>query len=408
MRCGIDFGTSNTTMAVADKGGSRLVPLEGDKLTIPTAIFFTHKNKKILFGREAVEAYLSGQEGRFMRSLKRVLGTSLMDQPVIVNGARTTFPIIIGRFLKHIRETAEKNLGTELTEVTMGRPVHFQDDNPTADQRAQEQLADIAASVGFKNIDFQYEPIAAALAHEKEVTGEKLALVVDIGGGTSDFSVIRLSRDYARTRNRAQDILVNNGVRIGGNDCDKTINLETAMPLLGMGSLFSAKKLEIPRLIYYELSEWVKVNWNYTPQNINWVKQMISQSYEPEKLMLLERVLEDQLGHKILNVSEEIKIELSQQKTATGDFSFLDHGLDVTMTQEHMNESLEKVLAPVHDMMLDTVRMADIQMSDIAIIVLTGGSTGLPVFQEWIATHFPKATILQDDKLGSVGLGLVL
>ena len=408
MRCGIDFGTSNTTMAVVDKDGSRLIPLEGDKLTIPTAIFFTHKNKKILFGREAVDAYLTGQEGRFMRSLKRVLGTSLMDQPVMVNGTRTSFPVIIGRFLKHIKETAERHLGHELTEVTMGRPVHFQDNNPTADDRAQEQLADIAAHIGFKNIDFQFEPIAAALAHEKEVSGEKLALVIDIGGGTSDFSIIRLSRDYKRDRNRAQDILINEGVRIGGNDCDKTINLEAAMPLLGMGSLFSVKNLEVPRLIYYDLSEWVKVNWNYTPQNINWVKQMISQAHEPERLMRLERVLEDQLGHKILNVSEEIKIDLSQQKMATGDFTFLDHGLNIEMTQNRMNEILEKILEPVHDMMLDTVSKAGWQLSDIAIVVLTGGSTGLPVFQEWVATHFPKATILQDDKLGSVGLGLVL
>lgn len=214
MKCGIDFGTSNTTMAVRDRVGSRLVPLEGERLTIPTALFFTEKNKSVLFGREAVKAYLEGQEGRFMRSLKRVLGTSLMETPILVNGTRTSFDTIIGRFISHIKHTAEEKLDAELTEVTLGRPVHFQDGNPDADKRAEDKLRQIAISAGFSDVSFQYEPIAAALAHEKNVAGEQLALVIDIGGGTSDFSVIRLSREYQPERNREQDILANTGVRV--------------------------------------------------------------------------------------------------------------------------------------------------------------------------------------------------
>ena len=409
MRCGIDFGTSNTTMAVMDDHGqSYLVPLEDDKLTIPTAIFFTEKNREILFGRAAVKAYLNGQEGRFMRSLKRVLGTSLMDGSVLINGSRTTFDVIIGRFLAHIKTIAEKHLGTELTEVTMGRPVHFQDSDPSADERAENQLRAIAASVGFKKIAFQYEPIAGALAHEKNVAGEQLALVIDIGGGTSDFSIIRLSKDYNATRDRAQDILVNTGVRIGGNDCDKTINLDAAMPMLGMGTQFGDKNLDMPLLMYYDLSEWSKINWCYTPQNVNSVRHLIREAHEPEKIMRLEMVLEDQLGHKILNVSEEMKITLADAPQATGDYSFVDHHCTVDMTQDEMNTLMIKTLAPVQRQMLETLNDAGLSAQDIAIIVLTGGSTGLPIFQHWIAEYFPHAEVLQDNKLGSVGLGLVL
>lgn len=408
MRCGIDFGTSNTTMAVKHPEGSRLVPLEGDKLTIPTAIFFTEKNKDVFFGREAVNAYLDGREGRFMRSLKRVLGTALMGQTVLVNGARTDFPTIVGRFLAHIKQTAEKNLGTELTEVTMGRPVHFQDNDAEADKHAERQLRAIAETVGFTTIGFQYEPIAAALAHEKNVDGEQLALVIDIGGGTSDFSVIRLSNAFKPQRDRSQDILANTGVRVGGNDCDKTINLDTAMPLLGFDSLYGDKNLEMPKALYYELSEWAKVNWCYTPQNENWVRQMIREAHEPEKLMRLEKTLEHQLGHKILDVAETLKIALSTQSAATGDLDFLDHHLAASMTQKRMNGLLKKTLQPVKDMMLDTLKQAGVAAGDIAIVVLTGGSTGLPAFQEWVAKYFPQARILQEDRLGSVGLGLVL
>ena len=408
MKCGIDFGTSNTTMAVISDDQSRLVPLEGHHLTIPTAIFYTEKNKEILFGRAAVSAYLDGQEGRFMRSLKRVLGTSLMDGTVLVNGVRTSFDVIIGRFLSHIKETAEQHLGHALSNVTMGRPVHFQDSDPSADERAEEQLRRIAESVGFTDVSFQYEPIAGALAHEKNVVGEQLALVIDIGGGTSDFSVIRLSRDFERGRNRAQDILVNTGVRIGGNDCDKAINLDAAMPLLGMGSTFGDKNLAMPLLMYHELSEWSKINWCYTPQNINSIRHMIRDAHEPEKIMRLEAVLEEQLGHKILNVSEELKIALTEVDESTGNYGFIDRDCQVPMTQQQMNALMQKTLGPVEQKMLETLDQVQLTREDIALVVLTGGSTGLPVFQDWLARYFPHAEILQDNKLGSVGLGLVL
>jgi hypothetical chaperone protein len=246
------------------------------------------------------------------------------------------------------------------------------------------------------------------LAHEKNVVGEKLALVIDIGGGTSDFSIIRLSQDYTRDRNRAQDILANTGVRIGGNDCDKAINLDAVMPLLGMGTQYGDKNLDMPLLMYHELSEWSKINWCYTPQNINAVRNLIREANEPEKIIRLEEVLEYQLGHKILNVSEEMKITLSEKEKAKGDYSFIDAECTIAMTQSQMNKLLTKTLAPVQKMMLGTLKTGNVTANDIAIVVLTGGSTGLPVFQHWIAKRFPYATVLQDNKLGSVGLGLVL
>jgi len=310
--------------------------------------------------------------------------------------------------LSHIKNTAEKSLDAELNSVTLGRPVHFQDGNPDADLRAEEKLRLIAANAGFKEIRFQYEPIAAALSHEKNVAGEQLALVIDIGGGTSDFSLIRLSRDYKCDRDRAQDILANTGVRVGGNDCDRAINLDSIMPHLGMGSRYGDKNLDMPVLVYHELSEWVKINWVYTPQNLNQVRNLMREAHEPEKLMRLETVLEEELGHKILNQSEEMKIALSTYDNVSADLSFIDSGMTAMMDQSRMNELLEKTFAPVHAMMLETLGQAGVTLHDIAVVVLTGGSTALPVFQQWIKAHFSHAGILQDDKLGSVGLGLVL
>jgi hypothetical chaperone protein len=408
MCCGIDFGTSNTTMAVKRDGSARLVPLEHDHLTIPTALFFPEvRDAPILFGRAAQRAYLDGVEGRYLRSLKRLLGTSLMTQTTLLQGARWQFPNIIAAFLRHIKQTAEQQMQQDITDVTIGRPVHFQDNNSEADKEAEKQLHDIATQVGFKDIRFQFEPVAAALAHEKHITGEKLALVVDIGGGTSDFSVLRLSNTYKPDRNRAQDILANAGIRIGGNDCDRALNLAALMPLLGMGSRFGEKELEFPSQLFFELSEWAKVNWCYTPHNSQFVHDTIRTSTAPDQLQRLLHVLEYQWGHRLLDISETLKIELSADKVSQQTLNFLEKGLHTRMTQAQMNRLCAKTWAPVRTAMIHTIKQAGLKPDAIEAVILTGGSTALPVFQEWVTALFPTADIFQEDKLGSVGLGLV-
>lgn len=409
MRCGIDFGTSNTSMAVYDDAArkSYLVPLEDGLPTIPTALFFAEDNASVFFGRHAVNAYLNGVEGRFMRSMKRVLGTSLMDSAILINGVRSRFDYVVGRFITHIKQQAETALQRELTKVTLGRPVFFQDDL-AADHRAEKQLQKIAEICGFKQVSFQYEPIAAALTHERKLRHEQLALVIDIGGGTSDFSVIRLDPSFIRQRDRRQDILANNGIRIGGNDCDKAINLDAAMPLFGLHSRYGQKNLDMPVLIYHELSEWAKINWCYAPQNILRIRELLKEAHEPRKIQYLEEILEDQLGHHVLNRSEEMKIHLTQEDIAHIALDFITEDLSISMTRKRMNDLLDDVLEPVHEKMLDVLKMAGIGADNIGAVILTGGSTALPVFQKWVAKYFSKADILQEDRLESVGLGLVL
>lgn len=410
MHCGIDFGTSNTTLSVRTKTGSgQMIALEDGKPTIPSALFFpADKFARPLFGRAAVTAYLNGEEGRFMRSLKRVLGTSVMQSGTTINGTRHSFDYVIAAFLRHIKVIAEEQTGTPLTSVTLGRPVHFQDRNPDADSAAESELHRIAQGLGFTAINFQYEPIAGALAHEASLTKEQLALVVDIGGGTSDFSVIRLSPDNKPGRDRQQDILANSGIRIGGNDCDKTINLHTAMPLFGLGDRYGEKNLEIPSALYFDMSEWSKIMFCYTPQNRTWVRQLIAMAENPEKIMLLEQILEDQLAHKILNVSEEAKIALSENATTALRYDFLQKDLQQLFTQDQMNILFDKLLQPVVETMYACLDKANVKPGAIGTLILTGGSTSLPFFQHLWQKHFPQADLQQDNKLGSVGLGLCL
>ena len=155
--CGIDFGTSNSSIAVASADGKPyLVAVEDSQPTIPSTVFYEPGHLP-LFGHQALSAYLHGREGRFMRSLKRVLGTDLMLSGTIVNGKSVKFENILAQFVGYLKHQAEENVKDELTDVVMGRPVHFRDNDEKGDREAERQLENIARRVGFKNIVFQYE-----------------------------------------------------------------------------------------------------------------------------------------------------------------------------------------------------------------------------------------------------------
>lgn len=216
--CGLDFGTSNSTLGLVNSHGDPiLVPLEGDDAPIPSVIFFSFEDDQTYFGRQALDEYMSGAEGRMMRSLKSVLGTSLMREETRIKGNRLAFTKVLEIFLEQMRLRTHEHVGDDrFSQVVAGRPVHFVDDNESADRDAQSQLETAIKATGFTHVEFQYEPIAAALDYERSIQNEQLAMVVDIGGGTSDFSIIRLSPERARTIDRRQDILATGGCMWGG------------------------------------------------------------------------------------------------------------------------------------------------------------------------------------------------
>src|SRR5688500_4909157 len=180
--CGLDFGTSNTTLGISYADGPRLVSLEDDEVTIPSAVFFSPKSE-VLIGRAAIHAYVDGVSGRLMRGLKSVLGSSLVNEQTQVGRYRLPFQEVIARYLGAVKMRAERQTGRELTRVVHGRPVHFVDGDPNADRRAEDTLRDIAHTIGFREVSFQFEPIAAALDYERQIQSEEIALIADIGGG---------------------------------------------------------------------------------------------------------------------------------------------------------------------------------------------------------------------------------
>ncbi|MBN8821974.1 MULTISPECIES: Hsp70 family protein [unclassified Spirosoma] len=404
--CGIDFGTSNTSVAIAHNGTINLVPVEQTHVTIPSALFFQRVDNRPFYGRAAVRMFFDREDGRFMRSLKRVLGTSLMKQGTLVNGASMNFSIIISSFLRHIKAKADAEAGQEIEHVVMGRPVHFVDNDPDADVRAQAELQAIAQRIGFKHIEFQFEPIAAAFAHEVRIKGEKLAIVADLGGGTSDFTVIKLSDQYIHKPDRSSDILANTGVRIGGNDFDKELSLTAIMPEIGYRTTYGPKNLEVPLKPFYDLAEWSKVNFLYTPKTIMQVRQLLHQSHDKKRYRRLLQVLEDETGHSLLATSESAKIALSAQPIHTATFDFIEEDFFIPIKRELFEESIQNDVDKIAASARQCLQDAGVRNEDIDLVILTGGSTEVHSVQVAFKQLFPNAAIADQNKLSSVGLGL--
>lgn len=407
--CGIDFGTSNTTVAIANNLDTSiiLVPVEDHHVTIPSTIFFHSDSPSALFGRQALNAYIGREEGRFMRSFKRVLGTSLMKEGTTISGRQTQFEAIIGPFIAHVKNKAELLADKDINAVVAGRPVHFVDGNDKADLAAESQLKSIFSEAGFKEISFQYEPIAAAFAHELAMGDkERLAVVMDIGGGTSDFTIMRLSGRYIQKLDRKDDILANAGIRIGGNDFDRTLSLACFMPLLGMGSLWGAKGLNFPLTPFFDLAELSKIQCMYTRKYKRDLNALIKQSTNKTLTQRLQFVVEEELGHSLMASVEDSKINLSSNEQTLADLSFIETGLQSECSRNQFEDSLYANLASIIDTINACVLQAGITADAIGLVILTGGGTAIPVIQKLTRQLFPEAEIADGNRLSSVGFGL--
>lgn len=405
--CGIDFGTSNSSIAIA---GSRqmpvLVPVENTKDTIPSTIFYGTDSPVPLFGNAAIAAYINGEQGRFMRSLKRVLGTDLMSAGTIINGKSAKFENILIQFIKHLKRKAEVISKEEINNIVMGRPVHFRDNDPKGDATAENELRQIAGQVGFKNIAFQYEPIAAAYAHEANLKGESLACVVDIGGGTSDFTVIRLGSEHRLKADRSDDILASSGVRIGGNDFDKSLCISSFMPALGMKTTYGNKNLPVPSSQYFDLAEWSKVNSAYSFQNQRIIRQVLSEAHDKNKYARLLELVEKEKGHELLGQVEAAKIALTNANENLQILKFLQDKPEIKSNRQEFNNAIKDNVEKTRQAVMECLVQAQAKAEEIELIILTGGSTEIPYVQKELCGIFPKAAISGENKLSSVGLGL--
>ena len=405
MMLGIDFGTSNTVAALVRADGSLdTIALDAGKPTLPTALFFSHEDQHTSYGSAAMQAYLAGTEGRLMRSIKSLLGSGLMDEKTVVNGQLVSFTDILGMFFKELKKRSEAHLGHAVQHAMLGRPVHFVDGDPQRDALAQATLEQAARAAGFDEVQFQLEPIAAAFDFERRVTQDTTVLVVDIGGGTSDFKVVRVGPGRQALGDRSDDILATTGVHIGGTDFDQLLNLRHAMPLLGLGHVGPSGR-EVPSGVFFDLSTWHLIHQSYSRKSLAQAADLRDAYTDRTLHQRLVHVLQERVGHHILANVETAKIACSlSNASAVVNLDCIARDLTALLTPEGLAQALQAQLARVVQCAQECVALAGVARPDA--VYLTGGSSALAPLQTAMQALFPQARMVAGDRFGSVAAGL--
>ncbi len=420
--CAIDFGTSNSAVAIPEPPGAargmRLVELEPGHTTMPTAVFYfvegpEHDGPPRAFGRAAVSAYVDGLDGRLMRSMKSILGSSLIEQTTDVGGGRgVKYLDIVAGYLRHLKRRAEAAAGAPIERVVLGRPVYVVDDDPARDAQAQAALETAARQVGFRDIHFQYEPIAAAFDHERGIAHEEVVLVADIGGGTSDFSIVRVGPAHAQRLERKDDILANHGVHIAGTDFDRRIELAAILPEFGYGafgpSIAGAPPREVPSGVYFDLATWHLINTVYNPARVAELRSMRGFYADTRQHYRLMTVVDERLGHELAARAEGAKIAVAEGGRTTIDLSHVERALAVELGEPQAVAALDADIERIVAAARETARQAGLGPEAIDALYFTGGSTGLRLLAQRIAAAFPGARVVRGDRFASVASGLAV
>lgn len=404
---GIDFGTSNSTVGWWRPDTEPLIALEDDKITLPSVIFFNVEERRPVYGRLALHEYLEGYEGRLMRSLKSLLGSSLLKSETTVLGSAMPFKDLLGLFIGELKKRAEAVAGREFDSVVLGRPVFFVDDDPKADQEAQDTLVAVAQKLGFKDVSFQYEPLAAAFDYERSIQREELVLIVDIGGGTSDFSLVRLAPERREVADRHGDILATGGVHIGGTDFDKQLSIQGVMPLFGYGSKMKSDAF-MPTSYHLNLATWHTINAVYAQKSQLALQNMRYDIVDATGIDRLFKLIEQRAGHWLAMQVEASKIELSDSQQRDIDLARIEPGLVAELSRELFEGAIGPLLERVRGSITELLSSADVDPARVDTVFFTGGSSGVPALRQSVAAMLPNARHIDGDRFGGIGNGLAI
>ncbi|QPM89065.1 Hsp70 family protein [Pseudooceanicola algae] len=401
----VDFGTSNSAAAVVEAGSIRRIAVEDGAETLPTAVFFPADEGTMLIGQAAAEALISGEEGRYMRALKSVLGTTLFHERRLIGGRRRTLADIVTAFLIRVKARSEAELGGKVSRVLSGRPVHFHDGDPARDAQAEADLRGCYEAAGFTDIRFLPEPEAAAWASMGRDRSGETGLIVDIGGGTTDFTVFRQGGNGV-------EVLASHGIRLGGTDFDAALSLAHVMPLLGQGGQLrrdmGAGLLPMPAGIFVELATWAKIPFLYTPETRRMVAGMLRQAVEPQKLRRLAEVLESELGHEMAFAVERGKIAANGAEQAEIALGVVEKGLVAEITRSSMDAALAAQRSALETSAAESLTIAGLRPGQISAVVLVGGSSLMGMVDDVVRALCPDARVERAAAFTAVVDGLAL
>lgn len=402
----IDFGTSNSAAALPVPGGVFRIPVEHGADTLPTAVFFPAEGGTMRIGAAAAAALIAGEDGRYMRALKSVLGLPLLHETRAIGGQRRSLADIIAAFLRELRLRSETATGLRFSRALSGRPVHFHSADPAKDAQAEADLRACYHAAGFDEVRFLPEPEAAAMAAQGLGATDGLGLIVDIGGGTSDFSVFHSTAGRPR-------ILASHGIRLGGTDFDQALSMAHAMPALGLGGQlrrdFGDGLLPVPRGPYADLATWARIPFLYTRETRRMAAEMARLAVDGAAMARLVRVLEEELGHEIAFAVERAKIGANGPGgQGRIDLGVVERGLAPVLEGARMARDLSPNRAALGRAARETLELADVRPDAVARVILVGGSSLMGFVSDEMQALCPGAVLLRSEAFTAVVDGLAL
>jgi len=407
---GLDFGTTNSALSVLKNGQAEILNIGSGQSarTIRSVMLFYQD--KVFVGEEAVHQYLNNHlVGRFMQSIKSILASTHFGTTEI-DSKKYTSEDLVAIILKTIKNRGEKILGQSVDDVIIGRPVIFSEDSKK-DAIAESRLKKAAQMVGFKNIKFQLEPIAAALTYEKSIKNgkEEIVLIGDFGGGTSDFSIIKLrGGDYVKS-NRKNDVLAVGGIYIAGEVFDSQIMYEKISPYFGKNAKYrgmTGKMIEIPKTIISDLCSWHTISRLRNRKTRDFIRQISGLSDDTASITNLENIIDYDFGFMVFKEIEEAKIRLTTNSSS--EISFTNEYLTIQeiLDLEEFNTLIQEKVQKVADCLDSTLRSSGLTAKDIDTVFITGGTSQIPIVQDLFIKRFGREKITQMDSFTSVAQGL--
>ncbi|MGC9157801.1 MAG: Hsp70 family protein [Terracidiphilus sp.] len=425
---GIDFGTTNSSVALVDgDGGVRLASfsfLGAQTPSFRSVLYFEQhrspagaRRTHALTGPAAIERYLESEEkGRLVQSLKSHLASRTLTGTEIF-GRRYKLEDIISRLLGDLRKQAERQFERPIRRALVGRPVRFvgaetEEDNEFALARLREAFS----LAGFERVDFEFEPLAAACAYESTLDHDELILIGDFGGGTSDFSLLRVGPGVRRRGRAPRDLLGTRGVGLAGDAFDARIVRKLVSPALGLHS--EARSLDkllpaVPAWIYSNLERWHYLSFLRTNNVREILKSARVRALEPEKIEALIAIIEEDLGYQLHQAVQQTKFELSRSHAA--EFRFRDGphqvssiDLRIPITRADFETWIADDLASIADAVDGLLAASGVPTRQVDRIFLTGGSSLVPAVRRIFVSRFGQERIRSGNEFTSVAHGLAL
>lgn len=413
---GVDFGTSNTVIATVDQEGHssvvKVVSRTGSAPFLPSVLCFRPKETnprdrpQSSAGADAISDYIARVgPARLIQSMKSFLGSkTFVDTRIFTHSY--TLAELIGVLLSHLYESSAANSLIADAPLVVGRPIEFAGASPD-DALAQERLLAAFERAGPRPSRVGLEPEAAAYAFAKRSRGKHLVLVADLGGGTSDFSIVEIDADATPARIRP---LAQTGIGIAGDRFDYDIVYNAVCPALGMGSEFrpETKLLPIPLWIYSNFSSWHHLSMMNNRQMLRQISEILRTALDRDAFEGLVHVVRNEGGFSLFQAVSRVKQTLSSADKARLLFNAGPVNIDRVISRQEFDQWIAEDLDKVAHTADKALRVAGVAPREITRVFLTGGSALVPAVRNLFARKFTDQKLVGGDEFSSVAQGLAL